>query len=168
MRRLLAVHLLVLSSLSAGELDKAFGGSQVEEVIRVRLDRGDLLLETILDVIKAHEVRDGAVLFDATLQAVRRSRPRRVACDVDACAMSPRVGKMDDECAHGQFRRPCLECLAAHPEHVRARLRAVRCEHRRRRQSANPLDKRSAIRHEGTPSVFRVEFLGVPSFGCDA
>ncbi len=62
MRRLLAVHLLVLSSLSAGELDKAFGGSQVEEVIRVRLDRGDLLLETILDVIKAHEVRDGAVL----------------------------------------------------------------------------------------------------------
>ena len=39
-----------------------FGGSKVEEVIRVRLDRGDLLLETILDVIKRHDVQDGAVL----------------------------------------------------------------------------------------------------------
>ena len=48
--------------MPAAEMDKVFGGSQVEEVIRVRLDRGDLLLETILDVIKTKNVLDGAVL----------------------------------------------------------------------------------------------------------
>ena len=62
MRKWIAFVLLGATSLSAAELEKAFGGSKVEEVIRIRLDRGDLLLETILDVIKKKDVQDGAVL----------------------------------------------------------------------------------------------------------
>ena len=58
----IAVALLFALSLPAADLEKSFGGSEVQEVIRVRLDRGDLLLETILDTIKKHDVQDGAVL----------------------------------------------------------------------------------------------------------
>jgi len=42
--------------------DKIFGGAQIQEIYRVRLDRGDLLLETILDTIKKHDIQDGALL----------------------------------------------------------------------------------------------------------
>jgi len=58
----LAIVALSAANLGAAEMEKAFGGSKVDEVIRVRLDRGDLLLETIVDVIKAKNVQDGAVL----------------------------------------------------------------------------------------------------------
>jgi len=39
-----------------------FGGAQVAEIYRIRLDRGDLLLETIQQVIRENHVADGAVL----------------------------------------------------------------------------------------------------------
>jgi predicted DNA-binding protein with PD1-like motif len=42
--------------------EKVFGGAKIEEVYRIRLDRGDLLLETILDTIKKHDIQDGALL----------------------------------------------------------------------------------------------------------
>ncbi len=44
---------------------EVFGGSTVQEVFRLRLDRGDLLLESILDVIKKHGIQDGAVMTAA-------------------------------------------------------------------------------------------------------
>ena len=44
---------------------KSFGGAQVQEIIRVRLDRDDLLLESIMDIIKKHGIQDGAVLTAA-------------------------------------------------------------------------------------------------------
>ena len=44
---------------------ESFSGAQVAEVYRVRLDRGDLLLESIEDVIHQHGIADGAVLTAA-------------------------------------------------------------------------------------------------------
>ena len=41
------------------------GGAEIAEVYRVRLDRGDLLLETIQDVIQKNGIADGAVLTAA-------------------------------------------------------------------------------------------------------
>lgn len=56
----------ILTALSlpamAGEV---FGGATVQEVFRLRLDRGDLLLESILDVIQRHNIQDGAVMTAA-------------------------------------------------------------------------------------------------------
>ena len=53
-----ALAFLIAATLGTAD----FGGSKVDEVIRIRLDRGDLLLETILDVIKKHDVQEVAVL----------------------------------------------------------------------------------------------------------
>jgi predicted DNA-binding protein with PD1-like motif len=39
-----------------------FGGAQTAEVYRIRLDRGDLLLETIQDVVQKYGIADGAVV----------------------------------------------------------------------------------------------------------
>ena len=39
-----------------------YKGAQVQEVYRIRLDRGDLLLETIQDAIRTNNIQDGAVL----------------------------------------------------------------------------------------------------------
>lgn len=44
---------------------EVFSGSKVQEVLRLRLDRGDLLLETILDTIKKFDIQDGAVISAA-------------------------------------------------------------------------------------------------------
>jgi predicted DNA-binding protein with PD1-like motif len=44
---------------------ESFGGAQIAEVYRVRLDRGDLLLESIQDVIHKHGIADGAVVTAA-------------------------------------------------------------------------------------------------------
>ena len=55
---------------------QVYGGGQIKEIYRIRLDRGDLLLESILDIIKKNDIRDGAVLTaagtlqDATFHAV--------------------------------------------------------------------------------------------------
>lgn len=45
-----------------GGATKLFGGAQVQEVFRLRLDRDDLVLESLLDAIKQHDIQDGAVL----------------------------------------------------------------------------------------------------------
>lgn len=42
--------------------EKTFKDARIREVIRVRLDRDDLLLESILAVIGQHGIQDGAVL----------------------------------------------------------------------------------------------------------
>lgn len=63
MRITLAVFLAAsVMPLAAGEV---FGGATVQEVFRVRLDRGDLLLESILDLIQKHNIQDGAVMTAA-------------------------------------------------------------------------------------------------------
>ncbi len=68
---LILTALLFLALLPAARAEsgvapeKVFGGAQVQEILRVRLDRGDLLLESIMDVIKKHDVHDGAVLTAA-------------------------------------------------------------------------------------------------------
>jgi predicted DNA-binding protein with PD1-like motif len=49
----------------AADPPKSFGGADVQEIIRVRLDRGDLLLESITETIKKHNIQDGAVLTAA-------------------------------------------------------------------------------------------------------
>lgn len=51
---------LLLVSPSAGA--EIFGEAQIAEVYRVRLDRGDLLLETIQQFIRENHISDGAVL----------------------------------------------------------------------------------------------------------
>ena len=42
--------------------DKTFGAAQIQEIYRVRLDRGDLLLESLLEIIKKYDIQDGALL----------------------------------------------------------------------------------------------------------
>ncbi len=63
MRFLLVI--LFCSTLTAQELPKSFGGARADEIIRVRLDRNDLLLESINAIIRKHNIQDGAVLTAA-------------------------------------------------------------------------------------------------------
>ena len=56
------VWLLLILPCAAAE---SFGGAGIVEVYRVRLDRGDLLLETIQDAIQKYGIADGAVLTAA-------------------------------------------------------------------------------------------------------
>ena len=61
------VALVLVFAASAGRAadvpgDRVFGGARVEEVYRVHLNRGDLLLESIMDVIKQRDIRDGAIV----------------------------------------------------------------------------------------------------------
>jgi len=58
MVRALVSLLLVLPCAGA----EIFGGAQVAELYRIRLDRGDLLLETIQQVVRENNIADGAVL----------------------------------------------------------------------------------------------------------
>jgi predicted DNA-binding protein with PD1-like motif len=44
---------------------RVFGGAQVQEVYRVLLDRDDLLLESVIDIIKQKNIQDGEVLITA-------------------------------------------------------------------------------------------------------
>jgi predicted DNA-binding protein with PD1-like motif len=68
--------LFVLPCLGA----ESFGGAQIAEVYRVRLDRGDLLLESIQDVIHKHGIADGAVLTAAgSLQECTFHRVKSIA-----------------------------------------------------------------------------------------
>jgi uncharacterized protein len=41
---------------------KVYGGAHIEEIYRISLVKGDLVLESILQAIKDHDIRDGAVL----------------------------------------------------------------------------------------------------------
>jgi predicted DNA-binding protein with PD1-like motif len=57
-----------------------FGGAQIAEVYRVRLDRGDLLLESIEDIIQKHGIADGAVVTAAgSLQECTYHRVKSMA-----------------------------------------------------------------------------------------
>ncbi len=68
--------LLVLPCCGA----ESFGGAQIAEVYRVRLDRGDLLLESIQDLIQKHGIADGAVVTAAgSLQECRFHRVKSMA-----------------------------------------------------------------------------------------
>ena len=58
MRIVLSLLLLILPCVGA----ENFGGAAIEQVYRIRLDRGDLLLETIEDLIQKNRIADGAVL----------------------------------------------------------------------------------------------------------
>ena len=59
---------------------ESFGGAQIAEVYRVRLDRGDLLLESIQDVVHKHGIADGAVLTAAgSLQECTFHRVKSIA-----------------------------------------------------------------------------------------
>jgi len=60
--RIALVSLLLVLPCAGAEI---FGGAQIAEVYRVRLDRGDLLLETIEEVIQKYGIADGAVLTAA-------------------------------------------------------------------------------------------------------
>src|SRR4029077_11190578 len=41
---------------------KSFGGAQIQEIFRISLERDDLILESINQAIKDHNIQDGAVL----------------------------------------------------------------------------------------------------------
>ena len=62
---LLACALAPLLLAADGNPPKVFPGAHIEEVYRVRLDRGDLLLESITDMIRKQNIQDGAVLTAA-------------------------------------------------------------------------------------------------------
>lgn len=61
---LLAASITFETPLSSAEpvADKTFGDARIQEIYRVRLDRDDLLLESIAEVIRRHSIQDGAVL----------------------------------------------------------------------------------------------------------
>jgi predicted DNA-binding protein with PD1-like motif len=44
---------------------RVFGGAQMREVYRVLLDRDDLLLESIVDIVKKENIQDGEVLISS-------------------------------------------------------------------------------------------------------
>lgn len=60
--RSIFITLLAASSALAGE---SFGPATPQQVFVLRLDRGDLLLESIQDAIKKHDIQDGAVMTAA-------------------------------------------------------------------------------------------------------
>ena len=62
MLRYLLLALSLVPSIAAADL---FGGAQIQEIYRIRLDRDDLLLESILDAIQKNNIQDGAVLTAA-------------------------------------------------------------------------------------------------------
>lgn len=64
---LFACCLLLPACLPAADVlaDKVFGGAKIDEVYRVRLDRGDLLLESLLEIIRKYDIQDGALLTAA-------------------------------------------------------------------------------------------------------
>src|SRR5215831_5806183 len=57
-----------------------YKGAQIQEIYRIRLDRGDLLLETIQDAIRKNNIQDGAVLTAAgSLQECTYHRVKTLA-----------------------------------------------------------------------------------------
>ena len=62
MTRALVPFVMLASAACAGEM---FGGGRVDEIVRIRLDRGDLLLESIESAIKKFGIQDGAVMTAA-------------------------------------------------------------------------------------------------------
>jgi predicted DNA-binding protein with PD1-like motif len=74
------VVLLLLLPLLRCAGAEILGGAEIAELYRVRLDRGDLLLETIQNVIQRNGIADGAVLTAAgSLQECTFHRVKSVA-----------------------------------------------------------------------------------------
>jgi len=44
---------------------QVFAGGRIQEIYRLRLDRGQMLLESILDTVRKNNIQDGAVLTAA-------------------------------------------------------------------------------------------------------
>ena len=73
------VLLLILTLLPCAGAE-ILGGAEIAELYRVRLDRGDLLLETIERVIQSNGIADGAVLTAAgSLQECTFHRVKSIA-----------------------------------------------------------------------------------------
>jgi len=60
-----ALFTTLQTSAQEAATSRVFSGAQIQEIYRVRLDRGDLLLETILDTMRRNDIQDGAVLTAA-------------------------------------------------------------------------------------------------------
>jgi len=61
-----------------------YKGAQIQEIYRIRLDRGDLLLETIQDAIRKNNIQDGAVLTAAgSLQECTYHRVKSLAAKAE-------------------------------------------------------------------------------------
>jgi uncharacterized protein len=75
-----ALAITVLAAAHTVMAADIYKGAQIQEVYRIRLDRGDLLLETIQDAIKKNNIQDGAVLTAAgSLQECTYHRVKSVA-----------------------------------------------------------------------------------------
>ncbi len=59
---LLGTTHLASPHLRAQDPPNLFAGAQVEDIYRIRLDRDDLLLESIMDFIKERNIQDGLML----------------------------------------------------------------------------------------------------------
>jgi len=81
-KTILALTALVASTAAfAAEFYK---GAQIQEIYRIRLDRGDLLLETIQETIRKNNIQDGAVLTAAgSLQECTYHRVKSVAAKAE-------------------------------------------------------------------------------------
>jgi uncharacterized protein len=76
----LAALLAVPAAFSAD----VYKGAQIQEIYRIRMDRGDLLLETIQDAIRKNNIQDGAVLTAAgSLQECTYHRVKSVAAKAE-------------------------------------------------------------------------------------
>jgi len=65
MKRVLALLFSVVPWLAAADssVPKVFGGGTVAEVLWVRLDKGDLVLESLQKFVDERKIRDGSVLW---------------------------------------------------------------------------------------------------------
>lgn len=61
MRLLARIGLALTLCAPALLAEASFDGAKVSDVIRIRLDRGDLLLESILRAVEMHKIEDGSV-----------------------------------------------------------------------------------------------------------
>jgi predicted DNA-binding protein with PD1-like motif len=74
------IFTLALLAAPAAFPADVFKGAQIQEIYRIRLDRGDLLLETIQDTIRRNDIQDGAVLTAAgSLQECTYHRVKSMA-----------------------------------------------------------------------------------------
>ncbi len=61
----LPLLLLAVTPAPAQQAAEVFSGARIQEVYRLRIDRGGMLLESILDAIRKNHIQDGAVLTAA-------------------------------------------------------------------------------------------------------
>ena len=82
-KTIIALAAALLAAPAACPSD-VYKGAQVQEIYRIRLDRGDLLLETIQDAIRRNNIQDGAVLTAAgSLQECTYHRVKSLAAKAE-------------------------------------------------------------------------------------